>query len=142
MLQVSGALLMGRRTYEVFSTQWPATPGAYAEHINEMPKYVFSSTLQNPTWRNTTVIGGDVVEAVRELKSTSGKDLIGYGHGRFGQMICDAGLVDELTINVVPVFVAAGSTLFQPGGHGRTWQLAKVGPGADPGLASITYHSE
>ncbi|HMH58855.1 MAG TPA: dihydrofolate reductase family protein [Galbitalea sp.] len=138
-LRASGGLLMGRRPYEIFSSQWPAASGDYADYINEMPKYVFSSTLRDPSWNNTTVIDGDVVEGVRELKSIPGKDLIVYGHGRFGQTICDAGLVDQLTLNLVPVFVAAGDTLFQPEGRGRTWQFVSAGPGADPGLATITY---
>jgi dihydrofolate reductase len=138
-LEDSGALLMGRRTYEIFSRQWPAASGDYAAYLNEMPKYVFSSSLQSPSWTNTAVISGDVVAAVTELKRAAGKDLIVYGHGRLGQTLCDAGLVDQLTLTIAPVFVASGSPLFQPGGVPRAWQLVSAGPGADPGLASLTY---
>jgi dihydrofolate reductase len=138
-LQAGGALLKGRGTYEIFSRQWPAASGEYAEYINQMPKYVFSTRLQSPAWGNTTVISGDVAAAVAELKQTAGRDLIVYGHGRFGQTLCDAGLVDQLTLNIAPVFVESGSPFFQPGGIARTWQLVNAGPGADPGLASLTY---
>jgi dihydrofolate reductase len=130
---------MGRRTYEIFSRQWPHGSGAYADRINSMPKYVFSSTLRRAEWANTTVVAGDVVERVCELKSRPGKDLTFYGHGRFGQTLTDAGLVDELTLVVVPVFVPDGQPLFRAGGTRQAWELVEVGAGADPGLARLTY---
>ena len=139
VLRGSGALLMGRRTYEIFAQQWPATPGEYAEHLNRMPKYVFSSTLSEVAWNNTTVISGDVATEVAALKAAEGPDLIVYGHGRVGQTLGDAGLVDELNVTVVPVFVASGETFHRPGGRDQRWELAAAGPGADPGLATLTY---
>jgi dihydrofolate reductase len=139
VLQNSGAFLMGRRTYEIFSQQWPGAPGEYADYLNAMPKYVFSSTLEQAEWTNTTVISGDVAAAVADLKQQSGKDLLLYGHGQFGQTVTDAGLVDELTLSVVPVFVENGVPFFRPGGTAQTWELVSVGPGNDPGLASLTY---
>ncbi|MFI8230907.1 dihydrofolate reductase family protein [Streptomyces sp. NPDC085900] len=138
VLQRSEAMLMGRRTYELFSRQWPAASGPYAEHINAMRKYVFSSTLQEAEWTNTRVIAGDPVKAVAELKRAPGRDLIVYGHGQFGQTLCDAGLVDELTLTVVPVFVD-GTTYYRPGALSRSWELVSAGPGRDPGLVSLTY---
>ncbi|MGW3095030.1 dihydrofolate reductase family protein [Streptomyces sp. NPDC001102] len=138
VLQRSEAMLMGRRTYELFSRQWPAASGPYAEHINAMPKYVFSSTLQEAEWTNTSVIAGDPAKAVAELKHAPGRDLIVYGHGQFGQTLCDAGLVDELTLTVVPVFVD-GATYHRPGALARSWELVSAGPGHDPGLVSLTY---
>jgi dihydrofolate reductase len=137
-LQQAGALLMGRVTYEIFSKQWPAASGEYADYLNEMPKYVFSSTLEHPEWSNTTVISGDVADAVSALKTEQGADLMVYGHGRFGQTICDAELVDELTVSVVPVFVADGTTFYRPGGHKQAWQLVTMGE-ADPGVAVLSY---
>lgn len=138
-LQDSGAFLMGRVTYELFAAQWPDATGEYADYLNAMPKYVFSSTLNEAQWTNTQVISGDVAEAVAELKSTPGQDLMVYGHGRFGQTLVDAGLVDELTLLVVPVFVADGTPLYRPGGTAQDWELVSAGPGHDPGLASLTY---
>lgn len=138
VLRRSDAMLMGRRTYELFSRQWPAASGPYAEHINAMRKYVFSSTLQEAEWTNTSVIADDPAKAVAELKRAPGRDLIVYGHGQFGQTLCDAGLVDELTLTVIPVFVD-GTTYYRPGAQSRTWELVSAGPGRDPGLVSLTY---
>jgi dihydrofolate reductase len=138
-LRDSAAFLMGRRTYEIFSRQWPGQAGPYAERLNSMPKYVFSSTLEEADWPHTTVVGSDVVEYVAELKSRPGKDLTFYGHGRFGQSLTDAGLVDQLTLTVIPVFVPDGKPLFQAGGIAQRWELVEAGPGADPGLARLTY---
>jgi len=138
-LKQAGALLMGRVTYEIFSKQWPAASGEYADYLNEMPKYVFSSTLEHPEWSNTSVISGDVADAVSALKAEQGADLMVYGHGRFGQTICDAGLVDELTLTVVPVFVAEGTTLYRPDGDQQAWQLVSMGETTDPGLAVLKY---
>jgi dihydrofolate reductase len=138
-LERSDALLMGRHTYEIFARQWPAATGPYAERLNRMPKYVFSSTLQSAEWDNTTVVGGDVVAGVRDLKEAGGNDLVVYGHGQFGQTLVDAGLVDELTLVVVPVFVSGGTPLFRDGGQGHHWELVRAGEGHDPNLASLTY---
>jgi dihydrofolate reductase len=139
VLKASGAMLMGRRTYEIFARQWPSAPGEYADYLNAMPKYVFSSTLDRAEWANTTIVPGDVTEAVTALKQTGSDDLIVYGHGQFGQTLADAGLVDELNLTIVPVFVQAGATLYRAGGSPQTWQLVSAGPGADPGLAALRY---
>nr|WP_268253535.1 dihydrofolate reductase family protein [Streptomyces galbus] len=106
--------------------------------MNPMKKYVFSPTLQEEDWTNTSVVAGDPAQAVAALKDTPGGDLIVYGHGRFGQTLCDAGLVDELTLTVVPVFVD-GAPYHRPGALPRSWELVGAGPGHDPGLAVLTY---
>ena len=134
----SEAMLMGRGTYEVFSKQWPEVPGEYAGHLNGMRKYVFSSTLRDPEWENTVVISGDVVEEVTRLKETATAELTVYGHGQFGQTLSDAGLVDELTLTLVPVFVPDGKAFYRPGQH-ATWRLVSGGEGPDRGLAVATY---
>jgi dihydrofolate reductase len=138
VLRGCDALLMGRRTYEIFSRQWPAASGPYADHLNAMRKYVFSSTLGEAAWTNTTVVAEEPAQAVAELKRTPGRDLIVYGHGRFGQTLCDAGLVDELTLTVVPVFTD-GVPFHRPGARGQAWEPVSAGPGRDPGLVSLTY---
>lgn len=129
---------MGRHTYEIFARQWPGAPGEYAAALNRVRKYVFSSTLKLAEWSHTTVVRGDVSSAVASMKSHPGRDLLMYGHGRLGQSLLEAGLVDELTLNVVPVF-ADGEPLFRPGTVPGAWELYDVGPGADPGLATLTY---
>ncbi|MFI5610262.1 dihydrofolate reductase family protein [Amycolatopsis sp. NPDC051903] len=138
-LRDCSAMLMGRRTYEIFSRQWPATPGEYAAHLNGLRKYVFSSTLRDPEWTNTEVLGDDVVETVAALKREAGGDLIVYGHGRFGRTLTAAGLVDELTMTVVPVIVPDGEPFSPQGDAGSSWELISAAPGADPGLVSLRY---
>lgn len=138
-LKRSDGLLMGRGTYEIFSRQWPQGTGPYADYVSRMPKYVFSSTITEAAWTNTTVIGGDVVAGVRALKSAGGNDLIVYGHGRFGQTLVDAGLVDELNLTIIPVFVPDGEPLFRAGGEQHRWKLIRTDEGPDPDLASLTY---
>ena len=138
VLQECGAFLMGRKTYDLFSRQWPEADGAYAAALNALPKYVFSSTLEVAHWTNTSVVRGDVAAAVATLKAETGADLLMYGHGQFGQTLVDAGLVDELTLTVVPVFVD-GEPLFRPVAGRQSWELLSAGPGDDPGLASLTY---
>ena len=138
VLRETGAFLMGRRTYQIFAQQWPGASGEYAAALNAIPKFVFSSTLDVADWTNTTIVRGDVAAAVAAMKAEPGADLLFYGHGRFGQTLVDAGLVDELTLTFVPVFVS-GTPFFQPGTGGQAWDLVSAGPGHDPGLASLTY---
>lgn len=138
VLRECDGFLMGRRTYEIFARQWPDAPGEYAAALNEIRKYVFSSTLGAAEWSNTAVVRGDVPSAVAALKSQAGGDLLMYGHGQLGQSLLEAGLVDELTLNVVPVFVD-GEPLLRAGTLPQAWELYDVGPGGDPGLATLTY---
>jgi dihydrofolate reductase len=137
-LDRSDAMLMGRRTYEIFASLWPGMPGPYAERLNTMPKYVYSSTLHDPAWTGTTVVAGDVADHVRALKRAGGRDLVLYGLGRFGQTLCDAGLIDELTLTLIPVFVSEGGTLFRPGAAPAEWQLAGTAD-AGGGSLAVTY---
>ncbi|WP_236038703.1 dihydrofolate reductase family protein [Ktedonobacter robiniae] len=75
------ALLMGRSTYEVFAATWPRRTDSWANRINAMPKYVFSSTLEKAEWANSTIVRGDVVDEVTRLKQQEGGNLLIYGHG-------------------------------------------------------------
>jgi len=101
------ALLMGRATYDGFSQAWPAMdendPTTGAAFFNNVRKYVASTTLQNPTWKNTEVLAGDLVEAVAKLKAEDGKDIIQYGYGEVTAQLVKAGLVDEVKFWIHPV---------------------------------------
>ncbi|GAA3372412.1 dihydrofolate reductase family protein [Streptomyces sannanensis] len=101
----SDALIMGRRTYDGFSEAWSARAGAdaFADRMNGIEKYVVSSTLQHPTWTNTSVISGDVVAQVRKLKEQPGGDILQYGFGPVTRLLLDNGLLDELRIWLHPV---------------------------------------
>ena len=114
-LQASDAMLMGRRTYEIFSGLWPSQMGSYADAINAIRKYVFSSTLTDTGWNNSTIVRGDVAIAVKRMKEQDGKDLIMYGHGPLGAELLEHGLLDELQFAIHPVFVGEGTPLLRPG---------------------------
>lgn len=114
-LKKSDAFLMGRNTYELFAQMWGTPQGPYLERMYEMPKYVFSSTLTSADWNNTTIVSGDPVPAVRELKEQGDGDLMIYGYGQLGHSLLEHGLVDELHIVVNPVMLGNGAPLFRPG---------------------------
>jgi DHA2 family multidrug resistance protein-like MFS transporter len=109
------AMVMGRRTYEMFSNIWANPVDEYAGAIYSMRKYVFSSTLARADWNNTTVISGDAVSAMHDLKEQGGKDIVLYGHGSLGQALLEANLLDELKLWIHPVVVGHGKLLFRDG---------------------------
>jgi dihydrofolate reductase len=102
------ALIMGRRTYEVFAPVWPTRSGDPAsDHINSMAKHVFSSTLRDPEWTNTSVISGDPVPELKRLKQAPGKDIVQYGFGQLSFTMLEHGLLDELRLWVYPLLVGS-----------------------------------
>jgi len=109
------AMLMGRGTYELFSAVWPGQIGDFADRMNSIRKYVFSSTLEQADWNNSTVVRGDAVAEVAKLKQQDGRDLALYGHGRLAQTLLERGLVDELRLSIHPVMVGSGQVLFRDG---------------------------
>ena len=110
--RASDALLLGRVTYDEFAPVWPQIPGEFADMFNAMPKYVVSSTLENPKWNNTTVLRGDVVEEVAGLKKRFDRDIVVHGSPQLAQTLIEHDLVDELRLMVYPVIVGAGKRLF------------------------------
>ena len=115
MLLDSDAMLMGRNTYEYFAPAWSSPSGPYLERIDEMRKYVFSSTLTAADWNNTTIISGDPAAVVQELKKQGDRHLVIYGYGQLAQTLLEHGLVDQLNFVVNPVMAGGGTTLFRPG---------------------------
>jgi len=114
-LLVSDAMVMGRTTYELLARDWAAGTGAFADRVNSIRKYVFSSTLERADWNNSTIIRGDVVGEVRELKEQARSDLALWGHGLFGETLLKHGLLDEMRLSVFPCFVGKGKLLFREG---------------------------
>jgi dihydrofolate reductase len=108
----SDALLLGRITYDTFASVWPHLEGEFADKFNTMPKYVVSSTLENPTWNNTTVLGDDVVGEVTKLKEQYERDIVVHGSPQLVQTLIEHDLVDELRLMIYPVIVGAGKRLF------------------------------
>jgi dihydrofolate reductase len=115
----STALLLGRTTYEGFAAAWPSREGEFADKFNTMPKYVVSSTLPDPTWSNTTVLRGDVVEEVTKLKREQEGEIVVHGSGRLVQTLVDRDLVDEIRLMVFPVVLGSGKRLFGNSGKKR-----------------------
>jgi dihydrofolate reductase len=120
----SEALLLGRVTYEGFAAAWPAMENEFADKFNGMPKYVVSSTLENPTWNNSTVLGGDLVEEVSKLKRELEGDVVVHGSAQLVQALLEHGLVDELRLMVFPVVLGKGKRLFGPTSGKRPLKLA------------------
>jgi dihydrofolate reductase len=108
----SAAMLLGRRTYEGFAAAWPEREGEFADKFNGLPKYVVSSTLTNPTWTNTTVLSGNVTDAVGKLKADLAGDIVVHGSLSLVQTLLDNDLVDELRLMVFPVVLGTGTKLF------------------------------
>jgi dihydrofolate reductase len=108
----SDALLLGRVTYEGFAAAWPSREGEFADKFNTMPKYVVSSTLEEPEWSNSTVLKGDVVEEVAKLKQEQDGEIVVHGSPRLVQTLIEHDLVDELRLMVFPVVLGSGKRLF------------------------------
>jgi len=107
------ALLLGRRSYEFFAARWPSRSGEWADRLNNLPKYVVSSTLENPAaWNNSTVLKGDVTCEVSKLKRRVNGEIAVYASGRLVHTLMEQDLVDELRLTIYPFVVGAGERLF------------------------------
>ena len=115
----SEALLLGRVTYEGFAEAWPGRDGDFADRFNSMPKYVVSSTLKDPEWTNSHVVGGDLVEAVTGLKAEIDGDIVVHGSATLAQGLLENDLVDELRLMMFPVVLGSGRRLFAAGSKKR-----------------------
>ena len=108
----SDALLLGRVTYQGFADAWPSRDGEFADKFNNMPKYVVSNTLKDPEWNNSTVLDGDVVDAVSKLKRDFDGDLVVHGSAQLVQTLLENDLVDEVRLMVFPVVLGSGKRVF------------------------------
>jgi dihydrofolate reductase len=106
------ALLLGRVTYEGFADAWPSREGEFADKFNQMPKYVVSSTLRDPDWNNSTVLGGDLAEEVAKLKEEHDGDIYVHGSAQLVQGLMENDLVDQLNLMVFPVVLGTGKRVF------------------------------
>jgi dihydrofolate reductase len=117
-LGATSGLLLGRRTYEIFAGYWPTAPAEepLAEIINTLPKYVVSTTLEEPlAWNNSHLIKGDVAEEVAKLKQETGKDLQVIGSGELVQTLMQHDLIDEYRLMITPLVLGTGKRLFREG---------------------------
>jgi len=109
----AGAHLMGRVTYEEMASAWPTSTSDFAAPMNEIPKVVFSKTLERADWSETRIASGDLAEEIERLKREPGKDLIAYGGAKFDQALTRLGLVDEYRLMIQPAALGAGRPLFK-----------------------------
>ena len=120
------AQLFGRRTYEFLAARWPSRSGELADRLNEMPKYVVSSTPKDLDWNNSTVLAGDVVQEVSNLKNQLDGEIIVAGSIRLVRTLLENDLVDELRLMVFPVVLAAGERLFGETSEHRPVRLVET----------------
>ena len=132
------ALLLGRVTYEGFAAAWPSREGEFADKFNGMPKYVVSSTLENPEWTNSTVLKGDVLEEVSNLKQQQDGDIVVHGSVKLVQALIEHNLVDQLRLMVFPVVLGAGKRIFGETSDKKTLRLADSQIVGD-GIAILVY---
>lgn len=132
------ALLLGRRSYEWFAARWASRSGPWADRLNSLPKYVVSSTLDNPEWNNATVLRGDVVTEVSTLKQTVPGDIVVYASGQLVHTLTEHDLVDELRLMIHPFVLGSGERLFRETSGWKPLRLVDTRTVGD-GLAFLTY---
>jgi dihydrofolate reductase len=133
------AQLLGRRTYEFLAARWPSRTGELADRLNDMPKYVVSSTLKDPNWNNSTVLAGDVIQEVSKLKEELDGEIVVAGSIRLVRTLMENDLVDELRLMIYPVVLGAGERLFGETSDQRPVRLVETRTVDD--LAYLTYEA-
>ena len=138
----TGALLLGRRTYEDFYRVWPnRTDNPFTAVLNNAQKYVASTTLKEPLpWSNSTLLKGDIAEAVARLKEQPGKDIVILGSGELVRSLIRRNLVDEYTLLIHPLVLGSGRRLFTDGGVSAALRLVNVQT-TPTGVVVMTYQS-
>jgi dihydrofolate reductase len=134
----AGALLLGRRSYEWFAARWPSRSGELADSLNNMPKYVVSSTLEDPDWNNSTVLKGDVVDEVSKLKQELDAEIVVAASFRLVHTLMEHDLVDELRLKIFPVVLGDGKRLFGETSDKKPMRLVDTKT-IDGDVAYLTY---
>ena len=129
-----GTLLFGRATYEGMASHWTTATGPIADFMNDVPKVVFSRTLDAATWKNARLVRRDAADEVAELKRGEGKDLFVFGSAKLCDSLMRRDLFDELRLCVAPVVLGTGVPLFKPGGPRQNLALLQARPLATGGV--------
>jgi dihydrofolate reductase len=132
------ALLLGRRSYGFLAATWPRRSGELADKMNSLPKYVVSSTLEDPDWNNSTVLKGDLVAEVSKLKQEVSGEIVVLGSPQLARALIEHDLVDELRLMIYPVVLGAGARLFGETSSKRPMRLVDTRTVGD-GIAILTY---
>ena len=132
------AELYGRRTYEFLGSRWPSRSGTLADRLNSMPKYVVSSTLEDPEWNNSTVLKGDAVEEVSKLKREVDGEIVVPASIQLVRTLMEHDLIDELRLMVYPVVLGEGERLFGETSDNKRLRLVDNRT-LDDGIVYLTY---
>jgi dihydrofolate reductase len=138
-VMASDTLLLGRTTYEGFAEAWPSRTGEFADKFNGMRKVVVSSTIEEPSWNNTTVIRDNVADEVAKLKLQDGGDIIVNGSAQLVETLLENDLVDEYRLMVFPVVLGGGRRLFEKTPESKPLQLAESRPVGPDGVVILIY---
>jgi dihydrofolate reductase len=132
------AWLLGRRSYEWFAARWPSRSGELADRLNSLPKYVVSSTLENPAWNNSTVLKGDVVNEVSRLRQELNGEIVVPASFQLVHALMEHDLVDELRLKIFPVVLGGGERLFGETSDKKPMRLFDTQT-VEGGIAYLTY---
>ena len=132
------ALLLGRRTYEFFAATWPSRDGELADKLNSLPKYVVSSTLEDPGWNNSTVLTGDAIDEVSKLKRELDGEIVVLGSPQLARTLIERDLADELRLMIYPVVLGAGARFFGETSDKKPMHLVDTQTVGD-GITILTY---
>jgi dihydrofolate reductase len=132
------ALLLGRRSDEWFAARWASRTGEFADRLNSMPKYVVSSTLDQPKWSNGTVLKGDIVTEVSKLKQRTDGEIVVIGSIQLAHALIAGNLADEVRLTVYPVALGTGERLFAETGDKKPMRLTHTRT-LGAGLVHLTY---
>jgi dihydrofolate reductase len=135
------ALLLGRRSYEFFAARWPSRTGELADRLNSLPKYVVSSTLEDPDWNNSTVLNGEAVSEVSNLKKELDGDIVVLASFQIVHTLMEHDLVDELWLKLFPIVLGAGERLFSETVDKQRLRLVHSQT-VDDGVAVLTYERD
>jgi dihydrofolate reductase len=132
------AFLLGRRSYEWFAARWPSRSGELADRLNNLPKYVVSSTLEHPAWNNSTVLKGDVLNEVSRLKHELNAEIVVAASFQLVRTLMEHDLVDELRLKIFPVVLGAGERLFGETSDKKPMRILDTQI-VEGGIAYLTY---
>jgi dihydrofolate reductase len=132
------ALLLGRRSYQWMAGRWPSRSGELADRLNSMPKYVVSSTIEDPDWNNSTVLRGDAVSEISKLKQELTGEIVVVASFQLVRTLLEHDLVDELRLKIYPVVLGAGERLFGETSDKKPMRLIDIKT-IDGDVACLTY---
>ena len=141
-LLAADALLLGRKTYEIFAEAWPShtDSGSFANAMNSMPKYVVSSKLKKLEWKNSIIIRGELTKEIGNLKKQPGKNILVLGSGQLVRTLLQLNLVDEMHLMIHPIILGKGKRLFESLSGSRSLKLKKA-VAFNSGIVVFTYQS-